>query len=92
MRSLKKIFLQELRGLPITAQEAETTAHNLIERICSAIVMDGGVESRGKLGSLEVVERKARTYRNPATGETITKPAHRVIRYKPGKELRDALK
>ena len=64
------------------------------EKALSAVI--GGIKdslSRGDrvlltgFGSFLVKERKARTGRNPRTGETIQIPAKRVAAFKPGKEL-----
>ncbi|PHR24641.1 MAG: DNA-binding protein [Desulfotalea sp.] len=38
-------------------------------------------------GSFKVVERAAQKGRNPQTGQTITIPAHNVVKFKPGKHL-----
>lgn len=43
------------------------------------------------LGTFQVTERKAREGRNPRTKETITIPASKNVRFKAGKDLRDAL-
>lgn len=42
-------------------------------------------------GSFSVTSRAARKGRNPATGESITIKASKSVRFKPGKELKDAL-
>jgi len=42
-------------------------------------------------GTFEVMERKARTGRNPQTGEEIQIPARKVPRFKPGKGLREVI-
>ena len=42
-------------------------------------------------GSFAVSARKARKGRNPATGATITIKASKNVRFKAGKELKDAL-
>ncbi len=64
------------------------------EKALSAVI--GGIKdslSRGDrvlltgFGSFLVKERKARTGRNPRTGEAIQIPAKRVAAFKPGKEL-----
>jgi DNA-binding protein HU-beta len=39
-------------------------------------------------GTFRVVERAAREGRNPQTGAPIRIPATKVVRFKPGKELR----
>lgn len=43
-------------------------------------------------GTFEVRERAERKGRNPQTGETITIPATKVPAFKPGKELKQAVK
>ena len=41
-------------------------------------------------GTFSVSERASREGRNPATGETMTIPAKKVVKFKPGKALSDA--
>lgn len=48
---------------------------------------DGSVNFAG-FGKLEVRTLKARTCRNPATGESFEAPAKRVVRWKVGKNLK----
>ena len=43
-------------------------------------------------GTFEVAERAARTGINPSTKATITIPAKKVTKFKPGAELADAIK
>ena len=43
------------------------------------------------LGSFNVSQRKARQGRNPRTNETITIPASKNVRFKAGKDLREAV-
>ena len=43
-------------------------------------------------GTFTVAKRKARTGRNPQTGETLKIPAKKVPRFKAGKGLKDAVK
>jgi DNA-binding protein HU-beta len=43
------------------------------------------------LGSFHVTERAAREGRNPRTKEVINIPASKNVRFKAGKDLRDAL-
>ncbi len=42
-------------------------------------------------GKLALVDRKARTGRNPATGETIQIPAKTVVKFKIAKSCKDAV-
>jgi DNA-binding protein HU-beta len=43
------------------------------------------------LGSFSLSERKARTGLNPRTGEKIKIPASKNVRFKAGKDLKDAV-
>lgn len=43
-------------------------------------------------GTFSVTKRKARTGRNPQTGEPLKIPAARVPKFKAGKTLKDAIK
>lgn len=44
-----------------------------------------------KFGTFCVTQRKATQGRNPRTGATLNIPAKNVARFKPGKELQDAV-
>lgn len=48
------------------------------------------IELRG-LGSFQVKERKARTARNPKTGEPVKVPKRKTITFKLGREIREAI-
>ncbi len=43
------------------------------------------------LGKLVLVERKARQGRNPKTGEVITIPAKKVVKFRVAKQAKDAI-
>lgn len=43
-------------------------------------------------GVFEVIERKEREGRNPKSGETLTIEASRAPKFRPGKNLKDAVK
>ncbi|AGH95484.1 HU family DNA-binding protein [Pseudobdellovibrio exovorus] len=43
-------------------------------------------------GSFSKAERKAKTARNPKTGQAIQLPSTNVPRFKPGKEFKDIVK
>lgn len=51
----------------------------------------GGSVSLVGFGSFNVVKRKARAGRNPATGAAIKIKASKGVRFAPGKTLKDAL-
>ena len=42
-------------------------------------------------GTLAVVDCAERTARNPGTGESVLVPAHKSVKFKPSKELKESL-
>jgi DNA-binding protein HU-beta len=54
-------------------------------------LMTGGRVSLVGFGSFSVSDRAARDGRNPQTGATIKIPARKVIKFKAGAELKDAV-
>jgi DNA-binding protein HU-beta len=68
------------------------------ERVVNAVFDDivGGLRKGDKVtlsgfGTFQVSERKARTGRNPKTGEAIAIPASKSVKFKAGKTLKDML-
>ncbi len=57
----------------------------ITQNISKGVVLTG-------FGTFTVSKRKARTGRNPKTGETIKIPAMKVPRFKAGKVLKEAVK
>lgn len=62
----------------------------LIDLMVETLADDGRVEIRG-FGSFCLHHRKARTARNPRTGESVEVSAKAVPYFKPGKALREAV-
>jgi len=54
-------------------------------------LMTGGRVSLVGFGSFSVSSRAARDGRNPQTGATIKIPARKVVKFKAGSELKDAV-
>lgn len=52
---------------------------------------DGDTVQLTGFGTFSVKEKPERKGRNPSTGEEITIPAKTVVRFKPGKLLKDAV-
>ena len=64
---------------------------SMIEAVTKTLKKGGTVSLVG-FGSFGVTKRKARTGRNPQTGEEIHIPARKVPVFRPGKELKDAVR
>ncbi len=70
-----------------------------VEKVLTAFLSEVRdiLQYQGKLtltgfGTFRVVRRAAREGRNPQTGAPIRIPATRVVRFKPGKELKELFK
>ena len=85
----------------LTAAMAETSG--LSKKDCEAALaaFTGAVETAMKsgdkvqmvgFGRFEVKKRPARVGRNPRTGEECLIPASRVVKFTPGKALKEAVK
>jgi integration host factor beta subunit len=74
------------RNLP--RPQVEATIDALMEAVAEGLSRGERIDLRG-FGAFAVAESKARTGRNPQTGEAIQIAARRVPKFKAGKELRD---
>ena len=74
----------------LTKAAAERALNALLDEVQEALAGEGKVTLSG-FGSFVVEDRKERIGRNPRTGEDITIPASRVVRFRPGKGLKDSV-
>jgi DNA-binding protein HU-beta len=59
--------------------------------IIAATLKSGGKVTLAGFGTFEARQRKARTGRNPRTGEMIQIPARKSPAFRPGKTLKDEI-
>ena len=74
----------------ISKAAAEKALSAFTDGVQNAMKKGEGVTLVG-FGTYTVVERKARTGRNPQTGAVLQIPAKRTIKFKAGKDLRAAV-
>ena len=80
------------------ADEAELSKHDAAEFVDAFIsvvtqeLRDGNDVTLIGFGVFHVSERAERQGRNPKTGETLTIPATKKPRFRPGKPLKEAVK
>ena len=70
--------------------EIERTLEAILETTVQALTAGERIDFRG-FGVFTPKETKARTGRNPRTGEAVTIAASRKVTFQPGKELKDRL-
>lgn len=85
-------------GLVAAAAEEAGTTKAATERVLNAVlnaIQSGLVDSKPitlvGFGTFSVGERQARKGRNPQTGQEIQIPAAKVVKFKPGKALKEAV-
>ncbi|KMY54371.1 DNA-binding protein [Bacillus sp. FJAT-27231] len=75
----------------LSKQDATKAVNALFETISNTLAKEEKIQLIG-FGTFEVRERAARTGRNPQTGEEIQIAASKIPAFKPGKELKEAVK
>lgn len=72
--------------------DAKKAVEAFVSTVTKALQEGGDKVSLIGFGTFSVAERSARTGINPSTKATITIPAKKVTKFKPGAELADAIK
>ena len=75
----------------MTKADTERTLDAVIDVITKNVKKKDGVKLVG-FGTFASSNRKARVGRNPQTGDEIQIPARKVPVFRPGKELKDAVR
>jgi len=75
----------------LTKQDSKKAVDALLETISNTLAKEEKIQLVG-FGTFEIRERSERTGRNPQTGEEMTIPASKAPAFKPGKELKEAVK
>lgn len=82
---LIRAVAEKMPNLP--ARDLEIVVNTIFDTMTRALQVGDRIEIRG-FGSFTVRQRRARTGRNPKTGETIEVPAKRVPFFTVGHELK----
>ena len=86
----KAELVENIQGQFESKAKAERAVNAVIDAVKAGIKKDDKVQLVG-FGTFTVKKRKARTGRNPQTGEAIKIKASKTVGFKPGKELKDTL-
>jgi DNA-binding protein HU-beta len=81
-------IVERVEGL--TRRQATQAFEAIFDTITESLKAGEGAKVPG-FGSFGVSERAARKGRNPATGESISIKASKTVRFKAGKELKEAV-
>lgn len=77
--------------LGVTKKESTTNVDGVFKVLSETLAKGESIKIPG-VGTFEVRERAARKGRNIQTGEEIEIPASKVVKFKPAKALKDAVK
>jgi DNA-binding protein HU-beta len=83
-------LINEVAKVVCTKKEAQAAVECVLDSITKTLKKKGEVALAG-FGCFKVSKRKARTGRNPRTGEEIKIKAKNVPKFSAGKALRDAV-
>ncbi len=84
-------LINEVAQVVSTKKEAQAAVDCVLSSITNALVKGDSVTITG-FGTFKVAKRKARTGRNPQTGEEIKIKATKAPKFTPGKAFKDAVK
>jgi len=83
----KSELIEEMAKSMSSKKEAETALDSLLSTIMTGLKKGDKITLTG-FGTFKVLKRKARTGRNPRTGEAIKIKARKVPQFTPGKLLK----
>jgi DNA-binding protein HU-beta len=75
----------------ITKAAAQNALESFISSVTKALKKKDGKVTLVGFGTFQKSRRKARKGRNPQTGEVIKIKATNVVKFRPGKKLKDAI-
>jgi len=80
------IINQVVERTGISSTKAEMAVDSVFEAMKAALKKDDRIELRG-FGVFTIKPRKTGIGRNPRTGEEVSIPPGKAVRFKPGKDL-----
>ena len=87
----KTELIKEISKVLESPKEAQAALESLLANITTALKKGDSVTLTG-FGTFKVSKRKARSGRNPRTGEKIKIKAKKIAQFVPGKSLKEAVK
>ena len=90
---MKKVELIDniAKDAGISKIAAADALNSFLENVTKALQEKDGKVTLVGFGTFSTVHRNARTGRNPQTGEPIQIKESNVVKFKPGKKLKDAV-
>lgn len=86
-----ELAIQMVKDSGITKTDAFNVIDGIIDTISKELKSNNKITLVG-FGSFKLIKRKAKKGRNPRTGETITIPSKKIVKFIPGKKLKELVK
>jgi DNA-binding protein HU-beta len=83
-----ELITQVAEEAGITKVDAKKALESILSKFTKTLRKEGRFIFSG-LGTFEVVQRTKRMARNPQTNEPVTVKAHRTVKFRPAKALKD---
>ena len=83
-----ELITQVAEETGMTKAAAKQALETILSKLTKTLKKDGRFVLSG-LGTFEVVKRKKRIARNPQTNEPITVKAHKAVKFRAAKALKD---
>jgi DNA-binding protein HU-beta len=91
MMAGKNEIIEAIAAATNLARRDAAAAYDAFLNAVTAALQSGEKVNVAGLGAFSVSDRAERAGRNPKTGEAITIPATRAVKFKPGKELKESV-
>ncbi|MDH5405141.1 MAG: integration host factor subunit beta [Candidatus Aminicenantes bacterium] len=85
-----ELIAEVAKAADLPKKDSEVIVSTVLQSIIDALHRGEKIELRG-FGSFRLRNRRARTGRNPKTGEKVQVPAKRIPYFKPGRELKELI-
>lgn len=87
----KNEIIESIAGATNLPRRDAAAAYDAFLNAITRALQQGEKVNVAGLGAFSVADRAERAGRNPKTGEAITIPASRAVKFKPGKELKESV-
>lgn len=87
-----ELAVQMVKDSSITKNDAIKVIDGFVNIITEEMTTRGGKVTLVGFGTFKTLDKKQKKGRNPRTGEEIIIPRKRVVKFVPGKELKELVK
>jgi DNA-binding protein HU-beta len=87
-----ELAIQMVKDSSVTQTDATKVIDSLVEVVSKELKKKDGKLTLVGFGTFKTITKKQKKGRNPRTGESIVIPKKRVVKFVPGKKLKELIK